>query len=104
VAGAAASLRRRWLACRRVCRTKLRLDELFAGTVADLDQTLVITFAGLRNTKDVLADGNVCQHDAARAADARLPLIVNIDLGVRRPHNDYPRHAGLAVLDVLRRV
>jgi hypothetical protein len=63
-APAAASLRRRRLAAGSFDLTKLRLDYLFIRALADLDHAFIVTFARFRNSKNVLARGDICQNDA----------------------------------------
>jgi hypothetical protein len=60
----------------------LGLDKLFAHSFANLDQSLVVLIARPRNAKNVLAYRNVRQNYAARAADARFSLVVDVNLGI----------------------
>ena len=45
--------------------TKLCLDNLFVGPLADLYYALVVTFARFGNAQNVLARGNICENDSA---------------------------------------
>ena len=46
-------------------RPELRLDNLFARTFAHLDHALVVFLARLGNAEDMLASGNIAQHNAS---------------------------------------
>ena len=56
---AAASLRRCRLASVLADRSELCLDHLLTRGFTDLNDTLVIFFTGLRNSKNMLTGGNI---------------------------------------------
>src|SRR4051794_23295028 len=84
---------RRRLARWAVQRSQLRLDHLFVCTLANLDDAFVVTLARSRDTQYVLARGNICQNYTARAADAGLSLVIDIDLGIDRCEHDQTRES-----------
>ena len=69
-----------WLTALLANRSKLCLDHLFTCHFAHFDHALVIFFARLRNTKDMLSCRYVGEHNAAGTSDTSLAFVIDIDL------------------------
>ena len=78
---------------------ELSLDNLLARGFTDLDHALVVFFAGLRNSKNMLPRGNVSQHDASGTSDASLTFVVYINF--RSDRCEYHQSRGSASFTVI---
>jgi hypothetical protein len=88
-----AALRRRQARRRR--GLELGLNDLLIRVGTNFDNSLVITITGMSHAQHVLSRWNCFQDHAARSADAPMPLVIDVDFGALRRHDD---HARLALL------